>query len=80
MRKKVPKLVHSSLPTEVVVTDKRDTLLKTKPTNIKQYEKLKSDSPQDKKNEIYEKVKNNELKWAYFSIEGNIDCHYYIKK
>lgn len=45
--------------------------------NLNNYFKLKSNSSETKKKEIYEKVKKKEIEWAFFTVEGNLDVHYY---
>jgi hypothetical protein len=34
----------------------------------------------NKRNEIIDKVKNGQLKWGFYGIDGDNGYHYYIKK
>jgi hypothetical protein len=44
------------------------------------FERCKLFGDLNKRNEIIDKVKNGQLKWSFYGIDGDNGYHYYIKK
>jgi hypothetical protein len=43
-----------------------------------QYIKIKADANKDERSEIIKRLNANELKWAYFALEGEVRYQYYM--
>ena len=51
----------------------------TKKNNTKEFYKIPSNAPQVKFNEMGEKVRLGEVKWAYYATDNGLGYHYYEK-
>ena len=52
-----------------------------KNTQTKKYIKLKTSSTREEYSEIGKKIKEGEIKWAYYTLDNDIGYHYYeVKK
>lgn len=49
-----------------------------KATQVKKYVKLKAGSSKEEYSEIGKKIKEGEIKWAYYALDNDIAYHYYV--
>jgi hypothetical protein len=69
--KKIEKVLSEMVPTDKVENKKVNTENK--------FERHKAFGDLVKKGEISEKVKNGQLKWSFYAIDGENGYHYYLK-
>ncbi len=67
--KKIEKVLSDMVPTEKVENKKTN--------NENKFERHKAFGDLIKKSEISEKVKNGQLKWSFYAIDGENGYHYY---
>lgn len=48
-----------------------------KVTQVKKYVKLKTGSSKEEYSEIGKKIKEGEIKWAYYALDSDTGYHYY---
>lgn len=48
-----------------------------KVTQVKKYVKLKAGSSKEEYSEIGKKIKEGEIKWAYYALDNGVAYHYY---
>lgn len=54
--------------------EESDKLVRSK----NRYIKLKVGSKIEEINEVMDKVKNNEVKWAFYGVDNGVGYHYYV--
>ena len=69
--KKIEKVLSEMVPTEKVENKKTNT--------DNRFERHKAFGDLAKRSEISDKVKNGQLRWSFYAIDGENGYHYYLK-
>ena len=77
---KTKKSVSSSKPkSKVIKTKPKKKVKKSLKRNNREYIKVSENSKSSKFIEMGSRVQKGEVKWSYYSIDGNVGYHYYLK-
>jgi hypothetical protein len=75
--KKREETVEQTTPKKMVIPSKTSDEPKTKKSENK-YVRIALDAKQEERNEFSQKVKNGELKYAYYATDNDKGYHYYL--
>lgn len=81
-RKSTAKSTTSKTTAKKTTTTKKTTTPKTTrkctPQLERKFVRLSENASKESREKISERVKNGELKWAYYAVDGNTRYHYYL--
>ena len=64
---------------KVIKTKPKKKVKKSLKRNNREYIKVSENSKSSKFIEMGSRVQKGEVKWSYYSIDGNVGYHYYLK-